>query len=139
MSETQTQPRQPKQKRLAFLVASACSAERFQITRDRRWLIAAAIPTGYLKVTRWGWFYLSTILDDSSRYIIASKLRTTMKAEDVTDTLELRLRLQVSTRRGLLTGPVCSPIVVQVTSRPTWPSGSMTGRLTLPPKNVSQS
>ena len=91
MSETQTQPRQPKQKRLASLVASACSAERFQITRDRRWLIAAAIPTGYLKVTGWGWFYLSTILDDSSRYIIASKLRTTMKAEDVTDTLELAL------------------------------------------------
>src|SRR3954462_8609544 len=25
----------------------------------------------YLKVTGWGWFYLSTILDDFSRYIIA--------------------------------------------------------------------
>ncbi len=32
----------------------------------------------------WGWFYLSTILDDFSRYIIAWKLCTTMKAEDVT-------------------------------------------------------
>ena len=39
----------------------------------------------------WGWFYLSTILDDFSRYIIAWKLCTTMKAEDVTDTLELAL------------------------------------------------
>jgi transposase InsO family protein len=28
----------------------------------------------YLKVTGWGWFYLSTILDDVSRYIIAWKL-----------------------------------------------------------------
>ena len=37
----------------------------------------------YLKVTGWGWFYLSTILDDFSRYIIAWKLCTTMKAEDV--------------------------------------------------------
>ncbi len=46
----------------------------------------------YLKVIGWGWFYLSTILDDYSRYIIAWKLCTTMKAEDVTATLELALR-----------------------------------------------
>ena len=46
----------------------------------------------YLKVIGWGWFYLSTILDDYSRYIIAFKLCTTMKAEDVTDTLELALQ-----------------------------------------------
>lgn len=45
----------------------------------------------YLKVIGWGWFYLSTILDDFSRYIIAWKLCTTMKAEDVTDTLQLAL------------------------------------------------
>ncbi len=46
----------------------------------------------YLKVIGWGWFYLSTILDDYSRYIIAWKLCTTMKAGDVTDTLKLALR-----------------------------------------------
>jgi len=46
----------------------------------------------YLKVIGWGWFYLSTILDDYSRYIIAWKLCTTMKAEDVTDTLECALQ-----------------------------------------------
>jgi transposase InsO family protein len=46
----------------------------------------------YLKVIGWGWFYLSTILDDFSRYIIAWKLCTTMKAEDVTDTLEMALK-----------------------------------------------
>src|SRR5207244_6322512 len=45
----------------------------------------------YLKVIGWGWFYLSTILDDFSRYIIAWKLCTTMKAEDVTVTLEMAL------------------------------------------------
>jgi len=45
----------------------------------------------YLKVLGWGWFYLSTILDDDSRYIIAWKLCTTMKAEDVTDTLDMAL------------------------------------------------
>jgi len=46
----------------------------------------------YLKVIGWGWFYLSTILDDYSRYVIAWKLCTTMRAEDVTETLELALQ-----------------------------------------------
>lgn len=46
----------------------------------------------YLKVVGWGWFYLSTILDDYSRYIVAWKLCTTMKADDVTDTLKLALQ-----------------------------------------------
>jgi putative transposase len=45
----------------------------------------------YFKITGWGWYYLSTILDDFSRYVIAWKLCTTMKAEDVTDTLEMAL------------------------------------------------
>ena len=39
----------------------------------------------------WRWYYLSTILDDYSRYIIAWKLCSTMRADDVTDTLELAL------------------------------------------------
>jgi transposase InsO family protein len=45
----------------------------------------------YLKVVGWGWFYLSTVLDDFSRYVIAWKLCTTMAASDVTDTLEMAL------------------------------------------------
>ena len=45
----------------------------------------------YLKVIGWGWFYLSTILDDYSRYIISWKLCTKMRTEDVTDTLDLAL------------------------------------------------
>jgi putative transposase len=45
----------------------------------------------YLKIVGWGWYYLSTVLDDFSRYVIAWKLCTTMKAEDVTNTLELAL------------------------------------------------
>jgi transposase InsO family protein len=45
----------------------------------------------FAKVTGWGWFYLSTVLDDFSRYIVAWKLCTTMAASDVTDTLELAL------------------------------------------------
>jgi putative transposase len=33
----------------------------------------------YFKIIGWGWFYLSTVLDDFSRYIIAWKLCTTMR------------------------------------------------------------
>jgi transposase InsO family protein len=46
----------------------------------------------YLKVTGWGWFYLSTVLDDFSRYIVAWKLCTSMSAADVTATLDLALQ-----------------------------------------------
>jgi transposase InsO family protein len=45
----------------------------------------------YLKITGWGWYYLSTVLDDFSRFIVAWKLCATMKAEDVTATLDLAL------------------------------------------------
>jgi len=45
----------------------------------------------YLKITGWGWYYLSTVLDDFSRYIVAWKLCPTMCADDVTATLELAL------------------------------------------------
>ncbi|MDC1296918.1 IS3 family transposase [Octadecabacter sp.] len=45
----------------------------------------------YFKIIGWGWYYLSTILDDYSRYIIAWKLCTNMRAGDVTDTIELAL------------------------------------------------
>jgi transposase InsO family protein len=68
-----------------------CAADEF---RDKTTRINELWQTDftYLKVIGWGWFYLSTILDDYSRYIIAWKLCTTMKAEDVTDTLELAMK-----------------------------------------------
>src|SRR6185503_5183651 len=45
----------------------------------------------YLKITGWGWYYLSTVLDDFSRFIIAWKLCATMRTDDVTATLDLAL------------------------------------------------
>jgi putative transposase len=42
----------------------------------------------YFKVIGWGWYYLLTILDDYSRFILAWKLYTTMQASDVTELLE---------------------------------------------------
>jgi transposase InsO family protein len=51
-----------------------------------------------LKVIGWGWFYLSTILDDFSRYIIAWKLCTTMNVK--------RLPKLTPNRRPILTPSV---------------------------------
>ena len=42
----------------------------------------------YFKILGWGWYYLSTILDDFSRYIIHWELCSTMKADDVMQTVE---------------------------------------------------
>lgn len=45
----------------------------------------------YFKIVGWGWYYLSSVMDDYSRYIISWKLFTTMSADDVTKTLDLAL------------------------------------------------
>ncbi len=72
----------------AFIVIKAANAFRDKTTRpNQMW----QTDFTYLKVIGWGWYYLSTILDDFSRYVIAWKLCTTMKAKDVTDTLELAM------------------------------------------------
>ena len=42
----------------------------------------------YLKVVHWGWYYLSTVLDDYSRYILSWRLCRRMTAEEVKATVE---------------------------------------------------
>ena len=46
----------------------------------------------YMKVIGWGWYFLASVLDDFSRYIIAWKLYTSMEAADVKDLLEEAVR-----------------------------------------------
>ena len=73
----------------AFIVLKAADAFQHKTTAiNQLW----QTDFTYLKVIGWGWFYLSTVLDDYSRYIIAWKLCTNMRAEDVTDTLDLALQ-----------------------------------------------
>jgi transposase InsO family protein len=73
----------------AFIVIKAADAFKDKTTAPNQlW----QTDFTYLKVIGWGWFYLSTVLDDFSRYIVASKLCTSMRAEDVTATLDLALR-----------------------------------------------
>jgi putative transposase len=73
----------------AFVVIKA--ADEFQYKTTAPNLLWQTDFT-YFKVIGWGWFYLSTILDDFSRYVIAWKLCTTMRSDDVTDTLNLALK-----------------------------------------------
>ncbi len=78
----------------------------------------------YLKVIGWGWFYLSTVLDDFSRYIIAWKLCTTMKAGDVTDTLDMALTASGCDQAKSRSPPTpCCRTMVLHTSRATSPNG----------------
>jgi transposase InsO family protein len=42
----------------------------------------------YFKIIGWGWYYLSTVLDDYSRFIVAWRLCTSMSAQDVSNTLD---------------------------------------------------
>lgn len=73
----------------AFIVMKAANEFKEKTTRPNQlW----QTDFTYLKVIGWGWFYLSTVLDDYSRYIISWKLCTTMSTSDVTDTLNLALK-----------------------------------------------
>jgi len=73
----------------AFVVIKAANEFRDKTTAiNQMW----QTDFTYIKIVGWGWYYLSTILDDFSRYVVAWKLCTTMKTGDVTDTLELALQ-----------------------------------------------
>ena len=59
----------------------------------------------YFKIVGWGWYYLSTVLDDYSRYIIHWELCYSMKAEDVKRTVNTAIekaKLQTKTKPKLL-------------------------------------
>jgi putative transposase len=72
----------------AFIVVKAADAFHTKTTAPNQlW----QTDFTYLKVIGWGWFYLSTVLDDFSRFIVAWKLCTTMTADDVTETLTMAL------------------------------------------------
>jgi len=43
----------------------------------------------YFRIVGWGWYYLSTVMDDFSRYILAWKLSAGMGASDVIETFDM--------------------------------------------------
>ena len=106
----------------AFIVVKAADAFKDKTTAPNQlW----QTDFTHLKVIGWGWFYLSTVLDDFSRYIVAWKLCATMRAEDVTATLERALLARDCTRPGSPSGRGSCPITAPATSPATWPNGSV--------------
>jgi len=83
----------------------ATAADRFAQPPRRPWGLWQTDFT-YFKIQGWGWYYLSTVLDDYSRYILAWTLTPTMAATDVQETLEQALakldRVRVRHRPRLL-------------------------------------
>lgn len=59
----------------------------------------------YFKILGWGWYYLSTVLDDYSRYIVHWELCEGMKVEDVKRTIDraiVRAKIVTKQRPRLL-------------------------------------
>ncbi len=50
-------------------------------------------PFSYFKIQGWGWYYLSTVMDDYSRYILSWELCSTMQASDVERTLSKAMQV----------------------------------------------
>ncbi len=72
----------------AFMVMTAADSFEHPTTRiNELW----QTDFTYMRVVGWGWYYLSTVLDDFSRYVLAWKLGATMKAADVRETLDLAI------------------------------------------------
>jgi hypothetical protein len=74
----------------AYVLMSASDAFKNPTTRvNEMW----QTDFTYFRIIHWGWYYLSTVLDDFSRYIISWKLSPTMGATDVTETLDEALAI----------------------------------------------
>jgi transposase InsO family protein/transposase-like protein len=54
----------------------------------------------YFKILGWGWYYLSTVLDDHSRYIVHCELCAGMKVQDVIRTVDRAIvKAQIVTKQ----------------------------------------
>ena len=54
----------------------------------------------YFKIIGWGWYYLSTVLDDYSRFIVHWELCKTMEADDVKRTVDRAVeKARIKTKR----------------------------------------
>ena len=102
----------------AYILLQA--ADRFQHpTRGRNELWQTDFT--YLPVVAWDWYYLSTVLDDYSRKILAWKLSDTMRVEDVTETLDLARAATGVIGSESSTSRACSATTAPATWRRTWP------------------
>lgn len=84
-------PRQGRSSRVleSFEFATRQQARLLGLTRRANGLWKAEFA--YFKIRGWGWSYLSTVLGDHSRYILAWKATATIAITDVPDPLERAL------------------------------------------------
>jgi len=72
----------------AFIVMQAADEFKDKPVRiHQQW----QIDFTYLKVINWGWYYLGTVLDDYSRYIVSWELSTNMLATDSQNVIDKAL------------------------------------------------
>ena len=104
----------------AFIVLTAAQSFRHPTRRPTElW----QTDFTYLQVVGWGWYYLSTVLDDYSRYILAWKLsHDDAGVADVTETLDVARA--ATDRHGSGTDQTsdhgCSATTAPATSRVSW-------------------
>ena len=104
----------------AFIVIKAASEFKDKTKAiNQRW----QTDFTYMKIIGWGWFYLSTILDDYSRYITSWKLCTNMRTQDVTDTLDLALQASGCDQVLCSSNHDCSATTDPATSQESWLNG----------------
>ena len=82
----------------------------------------------YFKIIGWGWMYLSTVLDDFSRYIIAWKLCTNCGPRMSPTRWTSPSKPRAATAPRCCTSPGCSAITVPATSPANWRNTSRPGR-----------
>ncbi len=76
----------------------------------------------YFKIVGWGWYYLGSVLDDYSRYVISWKLFPTMSASDVRNSWIDQLKRPVFIRSPSGIDPDCYRITAHATSPVNWRS-----------------
>ena len=109
----------------AFIVVKAADAFKNKTTAPNQlW----QTDFTYLKVIGWGWFYLSTVLDDFSRYIVAWKLCTSMKPRMSPPRLTWRCGPAGWKPPSRLIDPSCCLTMAPAISQAISPHGSPTGR-----------
>jgi transposase InsO family protein len=78
----------------------------------------------YLKITGWGWYYLSTVLDDFSRYIVAWSSVPLCALQTSRPRSIRRWRHRALIPSPLRTGRGCSATMVPLMLQAIWPIGS---------------
>ena len=102
----------------AYVVIKAADRFHTQTTRpNEMW----QTDFTYFKIIGWGWMYLSTVLDDYSRYIIAGDCAARCGPKTSPTRSTWPLPRQAATRLTSGTSPGCSATMGPATSRANWP------------------